>query len=188
MEVVAMTSNAAPVRVVVVGAESTGKTTLCEDLANHYGIPFVEEFGRWYTHALPDADRYSWSHDDFLAIAHAQNRIEDDAALWIGPLLVCDTNSFVTEVFEEAYLGRVSDGVRAAHDGRTYHVIIITDVDTPFETDEGQLRNSSNRKWMHDRYCQWAEAQSQDNGSIVHRATGDRESRLHAAVDVIDRL
>src|SRR5688500_1284330 len=87
-----------PVRVCILGAESTGKTTLCASLAAHYGVPFVPEFGRWYTEAMPDPARYAWRHEDFVAIAEAQNRFEDDAAGWIWPVLICDTNSFVTAV------------------------------------------------------------------------------------------
>ena len=42
---------AIPLRVCVVGAESTGKTTLCERLAKHYGGDYVPEYGRTYTEA-----------------------------------------------------------------------------------------------------------------------------------------
>jgi len=81
------------------------RRTLCKDLAQRYGVPFVPEFGRHYTEALPDAQRYNWQRHDFVAIAQAQNRIENDAMSWIRPLVICDTNSFVTSVFCEAYLG-----------------------------------------------------------------------------------
>ena len=36
------------IRVVVIGAESSGKTTLCEDLSKHYSIPFISEYARTY--------------------------------------------------------------------------------------------------------------------------------------------
>ena len=38
-------------RVAIVGAESTGKTTLATALAEHYRTAWVPEFGRLYTEA-----------------------------------------------------------------------------------------------------------------------------------------
>ena len=66
-------------RVVIIGAESTGKTTLATALAEHYQTAWVPEFGRLYT----EARRYRgelWRSDEFTYIAIEQARMEDALA------------------------------------------------------------------------------------------------------------
>jgi len=168
----------------VLGAESTGKTTLCRDLAAHYAVPFVPEFGRWYTEAMPAPKRYTWTTVDFVTIATAQNRFEDDAATRAGPLLICDTSSFVTAVFEEAYLGSRSAGVEALHRGRSYGLYLLTDPETAFEPDGTGLRDAESRRWMHETY----EAHVMALRSPVLHVSGTREARLQAAMGAVDGL
>ncbi len=110
-------------RVVLVGAESTGTTTISRLLAEHYrarggvwaGTRWVGEYGRDYTSikwardraAAPDLalDDLEWTVDDFDAVATEQTRRENAAAAAGSPLLVCDTDAFATAVWERRYLG-----------------------------------------------------------------------------------
>jgi nicotinamide riboside kinase len=174
-----------PLTVCVLGAESTGKTTLCEQLAAHYGVPFIPEFGRWYTEAMPDPARYKWSHEDFITIASVQNRFEDDAARWLRPVIVCDTNSFVTSVFERAYLAERAKGIDELWQGRRYALLLLTDPHTPFEQDTTTgLRSADARRWMHDRYLEYV----RDNDAPWLLLTGSVEERTAASVAAIDAL
>jgi NadR type nicotinamide-nucleotide adenylyltransferase len=110
-------------RVVLVGAESTGTTTISRLLAEHYrarggvwaGTRWVGEYGREYTTAKwargratrPDLalDDLEWTTDDFDAVAIEQTRRENAAASAGSPLLVCDTDAFATAIWERRYLG-----------------------------------------------------------------------------------
>ncbi len=60
-------------RICVLGAESTGKSTLCADLAERLGVDFVPEFGRFYTEAMPNPPRYTWTPRDFDLIAETHS-------------------------------------------------------------------------------------------------------------------
>ena len=65
-------------RVCVVGAESTGSTTLARSLAAAYATHWVPEYGRDYTvekFTIGTGDR--WLPSDFLRIALEQNALED---------------------------------------------------------------------------------------------------------------
>jgi NadR type nicotinamide-nucleotide adenylyltransferase len=111
-------------RVVFVGAESTGTTTISRLLAQHYrarggawaGTRWVDEYGRDFTTIKWGRDRAArpglaledleWTADDFDAIATEQTRREDAAAAAGSPLLVCDTDAFATAVWERRYLGQ----------------------------------------------------------------------------------
>jgi NadR type nicotinamide-nucleotide adenylyltransferase len=114
-------------RVVVVGAESTGTTTIAGLLAEHYrsrgGVwartHCVAEAGRDYTvtkweqacaaaaaagYPKPRLDELVWEPADFDAVATEQTRTENEAAAAGSPVLVCDTDAFATSVWERRYL------------------------------------------------------------------------------------
>lgn len=172
-------------RVCVIGAESSGKTTLARDLAAHYGAAFVPEFGRVYTEAMPDARRYRWRPEDFRRIAETQAALEDDAARWSPAPLVCDTNPFVTAVFHEAYLGFPDAHLEAEGRARRYDLFVVCDPRTPFAQDATGLRRDGERRlWMHRRYLDYV----QDQGAEAVHVTGSREERLATAVSATDRV
>lgn len=107
------------IRVVLVGAESTGTTTLAGLLARHYrakGGPWadtrcVEEYGREYTRLKVERDAQAhlndlvWTAAEFDEIAAEQTSREQDAAAAGAPVLICDTDAFATAIWERRYLG-----------------------------------------------------------------------------------
>ncbi|ULE35497.1 AAA family ATPase [Mycobacterium sp. IDR2000157661] len=172
-------------RVSVVGAESTGKTTLADDLACRLGTVAVPEFGRHFTEAMPEPQRYRWSTRDFELITEVQERIEDDAARWSGPVLVCDTNPLVTAVFHEVYLGTTDSRLFERALRRTYHLYILCGVDTPFVQDSTGLRHDGEqRRAMHDRYRQLLAAVTVPWIEV----SGDRNLRVRQAIAAIEPL
>jgi nicotinamide riboside kinase len=62
-------------KIVIIGPESTGKSTLCSQLAAHYGTYWVREYAREYLlqHGM------DYSYDDLLTIAQGQIRLEEEA-------------------------------------------------------------------------------------------------------------
>jgi NadR type nicotinamide-nucleotide adenylyltransferase len=145
--------------VCVLGAESTGKTTLCRDVAALLGVPFLPEFGRHYTEAIPDARAYAWTHEDFRLIAATQNRFEDELA-GRAPVVICDTNAFTTAVFEREYLGEESPQVTELWTGRSYDLYVLTDLGTPFVEDgtTGLRDPGKQRERMHAAFLAHVEA------------------------------
>lgn len=163
-------------RLLIVGAESTGKTTLAHDLADWLNGTTVEEFGRYYTEAMPDPKKYIWTSRDFDDIAAVQNRFEDSAARW-AELLVVDTNVFTTALFHEAYLGRQSRHLEEAGLKRSYNLTILTDLNSPFEQDLIGMRDEGKREWFHRRYLK-----AYPDALVVSGSQGERVQQ------VIDKL
>ncbi|UAB94728.1 AAA family ATPase [Dactylosporangium vinaceum] len=184
-------------RVVVVGAESTGTTTLARALAAHLrlrgaafaGTRWVEEYGRTLTSlkmgALAPGRTMAdlvWTREDFLTVAREQNAAEDAAARSGGPILVCDTDSFATSVWEERYLGSASPAVRAAARKPALY-LLTSDEGVPFE-DDGMRDGEHLRPWMTGRF----RAELQARGVPWIELTGPYRERLTRAVHACDEL
>jgi HTH-type transcriptional regulator, transcriptional repressor of NAD biosynthesis genes len=187
-------------RVVVLGAESTGTTTLARDLALAFGerggaygsTRWVPEYGRALTErkltalrvGTPDASVFDliWTPEDFLEVALAQNAAEDAAAREGGPILVCDTDSWATAVWQERYLGFVSPEVRDA--ARRPDLYLLTDHEgVPFE-DDGLRDGEHVRAWMTGRFRELLAT----TGVPVVELRGSPQERLAVALDACDGL
>ena len=169
-------------RVVIVGAESTGKTTLAMALAEYYQTTWVPEFGRLYTEARRPRGEL-WHSDEFTFIAVEQARMEDALARIANRVLICDTDPFATAIWHERYLGTPSADVQAVAASRSYDLYILTDVDTPFVPDD--IRDGESiREWMHKRFAD----ELARMGTPVLLVSGPHERRLAAAIARIDSL
>jgi NadR type nicotinamide-nucleotide adenylyltransferase len=81
-------------RICLVGAESTGKTTLAKALAAHYLTSWVREYGREYSERKhTGAAGYNWTADEFTHIAQIQADRENAAARHANKILICDTDA-----------------------------------------------------------------------------------------------
>src|SRR4051794_2706217 len=101
-------------KVVAIGPESTGKSTLCRSLATHFNATWCPEFAREYL--LKHGTKYSF--DDLLTIAKGQLELEKQQALlsierWLStgkktakPLLFVDTDMYVMKVWCEFVFGK----------------------------------------------------------------------------------
>ncbi|MFG2044335.1 AAA family ATPase [Dactylosporangium sp. NPDC048998] len=184
-------------RVVVVGAESTGTTTLARALAAHLrlragafsGTAWVEEYGRTLTSlkmaGLAPGQGVAdvvWTREDFVTVAREQNAAEDAAARSGGPILLCDTDSFATAIWEERYLGSASQAVR--HAARRPALYLLTsDEGVPFE-DDGMRDGEHLRAWMTGRF----RAELAASGVAWIELTGPYRERLTRAVRACDEL
>src|SRR5215213_3373828 len=85
-------------RIGVIGAESTGKTALCEALAKHYKTVWVPEYAREY---FNDSDIYNYSLDDLVKIAERQIKSEEECELIANRFLFCDTTLITLKIWAE---------------------------------------------------------------------------------------
>jgi nicotinamide riboside kinase len=195
-------------RVVVLGAESTGTTTLSLDLADalrarggaHALTGWVPEYGRALTviklavaraqavraeRTEPGIFDLEWRDADFAAVARRQTGDEDRAARRGGPVLVCDTDALATTVWQERYMGAATPEVQAeaaSMPPRSLY-ILTSDDGVPFE-DDGLRDGEHLRLWMTRRFREVLA--SQDVAWIeVH---GDRAERLRHALAAVDAM
>ncbi len=172
-------------RVVLIGAESTGKTTLAMQLAEHFGTNWVAEYGR--EHWEKKVQRWAitdpppqWSADEFLHIAQEQQRRETLAAQTANQLLICDTNAFATGTWYERYMGNRDARVDAIGSQDRCDLYLLTEPDVPFVQD-GFRDGEHIRHWMHQRFAEQLQA-----GTTAFRIiSGEYGERLAIAVAAI---
>lgn len=93
--------------VCIVGGESSGKTTLVQKLANHYGATVALEMGRLYTHSDLGGTEVGLQYRDYLAIVTNHARaILDAKKNATAPIVLVDTDFVTTQTFCEEYEGR----------------------------------------------------------------------------------
>ncbi len=137
-------------RVCLIGAESTGKTTLARRLAEHYDTVWVAEYGREASERmLRELGHYQWRSEDFAEIARIQCERENEAARMSNRILICDTDAFATAIWHQRYMDTRSAAVEeiyARH--RAPDLYLLSDVDSSFVQD-GTRDGEVIREWMH---------------------------------------
>ncbi|MFD3543458.1 AAA family ATPase [Streptomyces sp. NPDC058662] len=189
-------------RVVVLGAESTGTTTLSRALAAHYrrrgGVwartGWVAEYGREYSEQKLAAARaadpaaswedVSFASPEFPVIARRQDAAEEREARLSSPVLFCDTDSFATGIWHERYTGGRSAEVESIAARTHRDLYLLTDhADVPFE-DDGLRDGPHLRPWMTGRFRE----ELTRTGRRFLDIRGDRDTRLATAVAAVDEL
>ncbi len=170
-------------RICVIGAESTGTTTMAKALAEHYKTNWAPEYGRYYSEGKLYNPSASWQSQEFIRIAEKQNENEDMLAGTANKLLVCDTDSFATGVWHERYLGFRSEEVEKLSAGRKYDLYLVTDTDIPFVQD-GTRDGENIREWMHKTFIN----RLREKNKKFEIMSGSHKARLKKAVSLIDPL
>lgn len=181
------------VRVVCIGAESSGTTTLSRALALHYRAPWVRELGRDYSEAFIFAGGLAgieWNANDFAVIARMQQEYENAmAGQSPNGLIICDTNATATAYWEYRYTGTMTAPTLAVADRDQVDLYILTDIDgVPFEDDGFRDGDGEPRETMHQRFLHHLEEDKEVRERPFIIASGDREKRLHDAITAIDEI
>jgi NadR type nicotinamide-nucleotide adenylyltransferase len=170
-------------RVCVVGAESTGTTTLARALAAHYGTPWVPEYGRDYSAEKFARGETEWTTAEFVHIATEQTRRAEVAARDADRVLVEDTNAFATGLWHRRYVGSDSDAVRALGERARCDLYLLTGDEIPFVQDG--LRDGEHvRHAMHD----WFEAALRAQPVPWKLLRGPHDERVRIAVAAVNEL
>ncbi len=177
-------------RVVLVGAESTGKTTLAQRLAQRFQTEWVPEYGRehwekkvanWTKHE----EGPHWTSDEFVHIAVEQQRREDAAARKANRILFCDTNAFATGTWYERYFRDRHPTVDQLGLQCKSHLYLLTAPDVPFVQD-GFRDGEKIREWMHQRFLSQLQDPAHHRPYLV--LTGSYEARWERAKEACSRF
>lgn len=172
------------VKVVLFGPESTGKTTLSEQLARYYNTVWVPEYAREYLQNKWNEERKTCEPQDLLPIAVGQMRLENHLTKKATNLLICDTDLLETKVYSEAYyLGYCEPLLEKYALQNQYNLYFLTYIDIPWEKDD--LRDKPNEREQMFEY--FRNTLIKYNKPFV-LLKGDKKTRLATAVTHIDNL
>lgn len=172
------------VKIVLFGPESSGKTTLSEQLARHYNTVWIPEFARDYLQNKWNNERKTCEYDDLVPIAEGQMKLENDAAKKADRILICDTDLLETMVYsEEFYGGEIDPKLEKAAIESSYDLYLLTYIDTPWVADD--LRDRPHQRL--EMFKAFENTLKKYNRPYL-LVSGSKEERLQMAINAIDKI
>ena len=168
-------------RVVVTGAECTGKSTLTQALSAHYGEPWTGEYVREYV----DQISRKLKHEDLDLIARGQIAAEDAVLPKAERFVLHDTNLLSSILYAKHYFSAEIDWVEKAFMSREYTLYLLCLPDEiPWQSDPGQRESPSARINFHGYF-----KESLDRLELPYtELTGKEDIRISEATRAIDML
>jgi NadR type nicotinamide-nucleotide adenylyltransferase len=169
-----------PKKIVVIGPESTGKSTLCEQLALQYQTEWVPEFARNYLLEI----RRPYTYEDLLYIAGGQLRQEDRMVSEIkSDLVFIDTDMYVMKVWCEFVFKKCHPYILDEIVKRKYDGYLLCNTDLPWVADE--LREYPDLESRERLYQMYKDIMINQHVPWVD-ISGNYEERLQKASNFID--
>jgi NadR type nicotinamide-nucleotide adenylyltransferase len=134
-------------RIAILGAESTGKSTLAAALARRHGTLWVPEYLREFV----ETEQRVPFEDDQPAIARTQLAREEAMAAHPDArrFLFCDTTPLMTAVYSRIYWGRVPPALLALEAAHDYALTVVAAPDLPWVPDGLQRESEEVRMRVH---------------------------------------
>jgi len=118
-------------KIAIVGPESTGKSTISAQLANHYNTIWVPEFAREYCERLTEP--CTWQ--DEINMFHGQLQLERDLLPQANRILICDTTFITVKIWSDYTFGKSPQQVIDELPNHPYDFYLLMDIDLPWEED-----------------------------------------------------
>ncbi|HUS00648.1 MAG TPA: ATP-binding protein [Chitinophagaceae bacterium] len=183
-------------KIVIIGPESTGKSTLCSQLAEHYKTLWCREYAREYleTHGM------DYTYDDLLTIAKGQIVLEEAMSHELkatseenrnsqltthNSLLFIDTDMYVMKVWCEFAFGKCHSWILNQVASGHYDLYLLCNVDLPWIKDE--LREYPDMETRNKLYNFYKDIMVNQPVPWVN-ISGSYEERLKISINAVDKL
>lgn len=137
-------------RVALLGAESSGKSTLAAALAGEYNTLWVPEYLREF---VETEGRVPYESDQ-CRIARIQQERENAAAAHATRFLFCDTTPLMTALYSRFYWGRVDEQLAKLEKTHDYALTLVSAPDSPWMADGLQRESEQVRQSIHEQVLQ----------------------------------
>jgi NadR type nicotinamide-nucleotide adenylyltransferase len=169
-----------PKKIVIIGPESTGKSTIAKELAEYFDCPWVPEYAREYIEKL---DR-PYEYDDLLEIAKGQIQSEDMLLDDEKEFIICDTDLNVIKVWSMHRFGKVDPWILEQIKSRKYDCYLLTDIDIPWQEDAQREHPDPE---MRSYFFEWYLNIVSESGIPFHIISGEAKQRLSNCIEIIKR-
>lgn len=166
-----------PIRIVITGPESTGKSTLTEKLSAHFKTKWVAEYAREY---IDNLDR-EYNYNDILYIAKEQIFRENEMAEKANKILFCDTGLLVPKIWCDVKYGKCHSWIEDEIIKHQYNLCLLCKPDIPWQADP-QRENPNDRDVLFERYLDELKKRNLEYFIVE----GKGEKRLLSAIQCIE--
>ena len=166
-------------KIVIIGPESTGKSTLCKELADHYNTVWCPEYAREYL--LQNGMDYTYQ--DLVKIAQGQLTLEDYLQHEAGNYYFVDTNMYVMKVWYEVAFQNCPTWILKTIARSTCDLYLLCNTDLPWAYDE--LREYPDLKMRQRLFTMYKDIVI-NSGSPWTEISGTEGERLQNAIHFID--
>lgn len=132
-------------RIAILGAESTGKSQLAQELALRYQTLWVPEYLREFVETQRRVPRT----DEQFLIASTQLQRENEVAERAKDWLFCDTTPLMTALYSQHYFGEVDAALAQLEQAHAYDFTLVTAPDLPWTADGLQRESAQVRERIH---------------------------------------
>ncbi|KAF0235662.1 MAG: nad metabolism ATPase/kinase-like [Prolixibacteraceae bacterium] len=139
-----------PKIIVITGAESTGKSTLTERLANHFEVPYIAEIAREYVEKLD----HKYSYTDVENIAKMQIAKFNSISKSDAPYIFVDTWLIITKIWFEFVYNKTPDWLIHEILKTKIDLFLVCDIDLPWIYDPVRENGGENRKILQNKYIE----------------------------------
>ncbi|WP_316816863.1 ATP-binding protein [Pedobacter nyackensis] len=166
-------------KIAIVGPESTGKSTITQQLAQHYHTLWVPEYARYYCAALTEPCNLQ----DEINMFHGQVALEESIlAIAQKELIFCDTTFLTVKIWSDEVFGETPAVVLNALPQYHYDLYLLMDIDLPWQEDP--LRDFPHKR---EHFMQvWHKELQALNANYT--VISGQESRLQNAVTAVDHF
>lgn len=169
-------------KIVVIGPESTGKSTLCQQLADHFHTSWVPEYAR--EHLLQHGKKYVY--DDLLTIAKAQIALEEKyLAEATANCIFIDTDMYVMKIWCEFVFGQCHPWILDTIAQRHYDLYLLCNTDLPWVKDE--LREYPDLESRQELFHLYKDCMINQHVPWVEIA-GNDATRLQTAINAVKKM
>lgn len=165
-------------KIAIVGPESSGKTALCQALAEHFHEPWVEEFAR--ANLLERNGKYE--QDDLWEIAEGQLANEKKASMQASKFLFCDTTLLVIQIWSEYKFGSCQSEILKHYKPDDYALHLLLEPDLHYENDPLRENPSlEDRRQLFENYRR----ELKNSGANFTIVKGHGEERIKNALKIL---
>ena len=164
-------------KIVLLGTESTGKTTLTEKLANAFQTNFVLEQARQIEKVTDD-----FTFEDLQTVVQIQTEAIQKAKENTNKLLFIDTNLLITLSYSQFLFGKKLEVNEEVYQANQADIYFYLDKDAPFIQDGTRL-SENNRNQLNDSHLR----KLKEHQINYHLIQGNWEERFEKMKEIVSR-